>query len=308
MEYAPIALFVYNRPEHTRKTVEALLQNAEAARSDLFIFSDGAKTKEDTAAVVNLREYLKSISGFKSIEIVMQQHNLGLANSIISGVSSLIERFGRVIVLEDDIVTGKFFLRFMNESLDKYANNDQVASIVGYNFPVHADSLPDSFFLVGADCWGWATWKRCWTHFEPDTAKLLNEVQSRGLEYALDMNGSYPYTQMLRDQIAGKVNSWAVRWYVKMFLMGKMSLYPGSSLVQNIGFDGSGIHCNTSDVFDTRDIDHPIRIFPGKIAEDERMKKLKMKFYRKHFMPAGNSIKSFLKKIRNRLLSMTRFG
>lgn len=156
---APIALFVYNRPMHTRQTVEALLANELAAESDLIIFADGAKSGKDADAVQEVREYIHSISGFKSIKINEQDTNQGLANSVIAGVTEVVNESGRIIVLEDDMVTSPYFLNYMNDSLEMYKDEDKVISIHGYMYPVK-EKLPETFFLQGADCWGWATWKR----------------------------------------------------------------------------------------------------------------------------------------------------
>jgi len=150
---APIALFAYNRPWHTRRTVEALQRNALAEQSDLFIFSDAPKRPDSADAVRQVRGYIKTISGFKSINIVERAQNLGLAKSIIDGATYLSNQCGRFIVLEDDIVTSPHFLTFMNEALKRYADDDRVISIHGYVYPV-AQPLPDAFFLLGADCWG----------------------------------------------------------------------------------------------------------------------------------------------------------
>lgn len=241
-ELAPIALFVYSRPWHTRQTIEALQRNARAGDSRLFIFSDAARTPEKVAAVDEVRDYVRRVAGFRSVTIIERRENLGLANSIIDGVSRLCTEHGSVIVLEDDMVTAPYFLTYMNDGLERYAGEPMVASIHGYMYPV-ASSLPETFFIRGADCWGWATWQRAWQHFNPDGQFLLDELERRSLTGAFDFSDSYPYTQMLHDQIAGRNDSWAVRWYASTFLKGMLTLYPGRSLIQNIGTDGSGSHC-----------------------------------------------------------------
>lgn len=243
MNLAPIALFVYNRPWHTQQTIEALKKNILAPESDLIIFSDGPKdSTESRESVFKLREYLKTISGFKSVKIVAREENYGLAKSIINGVTEVVNEYSRIIVLEDDMITSKYFLQYMNEALNLYEYEDKVISVHAYIYPVKK-LLPETYFLRGADCWGWATWKRGWDLFESDGKKLLKELVDRKLIKKFDFNGSYPYTQMLHDQIAGKNNSWAIRWYASAFLKDKLTLYPGKSLINNIGFDGSGTHC-----------------------------------------------------------------
>ena len=157
MNTAPVVLFVYNRPSHTRGTVEALQKNLLARESGLFVFADAPKSDEQAESVHEVRQYIRQIGGFKSVAIVEREFNLGLARSIIDGVTAIVNKYGRIIVLEDDMVTSPYFLTYMNEALEKYADDERVASSNGYVYPVD-QPLPEAFFLPGADCWGWATW------------------------------------------------------------------------------------------------------------------------------------------------------
>jgi len=266
MHLAPIVLFVYNRPWHTQQTVEALQKNELAKESELFIYSDAAKNEDAEAKVNEVREYIKNIDGFKKVTIVEREKNWGLANSIIDGVTKIVNQYGKIIVLEDDLVTSPYFLKFMNEALEIYKDEEKVASIHGYIYPI--DGLPETFFIKGADCWGWATWKDRWDIFERDGQKLLSELQLKKLEREADFNGSYAFTQMLKDQIDGKNNSWAIRWYMSAFLKDMLTLYPGQSHVQNIGFDTEGTHCtNKTSVFRIK-LNYNIKLDKIDIAED----------------------------------------
>ena len=256
---APIALFAYARPEHTRRTLEALAANALADQSDLIVYADAARSEWDAEAVYAVRELIRAAWGFRSVTLVERDMNFGLARNIIEGVSEVLRQHERVIVLEDDMVTSPFFLTYVNDALERYANDDQVISIHGYVYPV-AGTLPEAFFLPGADCWGWATWRRGWACFNPDGAQLLRELKQRKLERAFDYEGSYPYTKMLEAQIAGTNDSWAIRWYASAFLLDKLTLYPGRSLVRNIGNDATGTHCDQSSEMDTLLSDRPIRL------------------------------------------------
>lgn len=238
----PITLFTYARPDHTRRTVESLLRNPQSPEHDLIVFSDAARTPEKQAAVDEVRAYLASISGFRSVTIHHRPHNLGLANSIIGGVTQVLAEHERIIVLEDDMVTSPHFLAYMTEALERFADDERVISIHSYVYPVQ-QALPEAFFLPGADCWGWATWRRGWRLFNPDGQALLDELKRRDLLMAFDFNGAYGYSQMLEGQIKGTNDSWAVRWYATAFLADKLTLYPGRSLVHNIGNDSSGTHC-----------------------------------------------------------------
>ncbi|MBF0123430.1 MAG: glycosyltransferase [Candidatus Omnitrophica bacterium] len=266
MLLAPIVLFAYNRPWHIRQTVEALQKNDLAAESDLIIFSDGPKDEQTRLQVEEVGGYLKTIAGFKRIEIREQKENRGLANSIIAGVTKVVNEYGRVIVLEDDLVTSPFFLRYMNDALTIYRDESKVSSIHGYRFPMKVN-LPETYFLRGADCWGWATWKRGWEVFESDGQTLLNELERRNLTRIFDLDGAYPHTQMLRDQINGRNNSWAIRWQAATFLEDLLTLNPGVSLVRNIGLDGSGTHCGIGSSFVGMLADRPIHL--ERIAVEE---------------------------------------
>jgi len=254
-ELAPIVLFVYNRPDHTRKTLEALTANLLANNSDLIIYSDAPKNQQAEEGVHTVRSFIKTIQGFKSITIIERDKNWGLANSIIDGVTNIVNKHGKVIVLEDDIVTSPYFLTYMNEALTIYENHEQVISIHGYVYPVKR-KLPEYFFLRGADCWGWATWKRGWDIYNPNAKYLLDEIKKQKLDKLFNFNNSFDYTGMLQSQIDGKVSSWAVRWYASAFLAGKFTLYPGITFVKNIGIDGSGTHCGDTGNFNSEFTSH----------------------------------------------------
>jgi hypothetical protein len=248
---SPVVMFVYNRLKHTQQTIEALQNNLLAAESDLYIFSDAPKSAAHFVGTEEVRKYILKINGFKSITIVERKTNFGLAKSIIDGVTKVVKKHGRIIVLEDDMITSPHFLTYMNEALDKYADDNRVASIHGYVYPVK-QFLPEAFFLRGADCWGWATWQRGWKLFNPDGRQLLDELKQKKLIGAFDFNGAYPFSSMLKGQIKGSNDSWAVRWHASAFLAEKLTLYPGHSLVNNIGNDSSGTHSGSDMVYDVK--------------------------------------------------------
>ena len=245
---APILLFVYNRPEHLKQLIASLQANAEAAQSMLFIYTDAARNKADEEQVNKVREVIRHIDGFASIEVIERATNWGLARNIIGGVTEQIRRYGRVIVLEDDLVVAPYFLRFMNDALEEYKDEPQVGHIQACDFTQDA-SLPDTFLIKFTGSWGWATWERAWQHFNPDGQALLNELESRRLTRRFDFNGNYRFTRMLRRQVQGKNNSWAIRWNASLFLKDILSLNVGRSLVQNRGFDGSGTHCGGGNLY-----------------------------------------------------------
>jgi len=269
---APIILFVYNRPWHTEQTINALLKNELVAQSDLIIYSDGAKNESDCENVNIVRSYIQTISGFNSIRIIKRSTNFGLGYNIIDGVTSVVNEFGSVIVLEDDLITSPFFLKYMNEALKKYAIIPAVISIHSYIYPVNK-KLPETFFIKGADCLGWGTWKDKWALFESDGSKLLNYIEEKGLSAEFDFNHAYQYTLMLRDQIAGKNSSWAVRWYASAFIHNMLTLYPGRSLVFHSGNDGSGTNFGTSAFLDVELSEIPVEVRTIKVEENALVRK-----------------------------------
>ena len=294
MNFAPIALFVYNRPWHTQQTVTALLANPEAAKTPLYIFSDAAKTENEVQAVIKVREFLREITDFQSVTIIEREENLGLARSIIDGVTFVCDKHEQVIVLEDDLVTSPYFLKYMNDGLEKYKDEQQVISIHGYVYPIE-ETLPETFFLKGADCWGWATWQRGWQLFEANGQKLLDELEQRKLTYQFDFDGSYPYTKMLKNQIAGKNNSWAIRWYASAFLHNKFTLHPGRSLVENIGMDGSGAHCSKTNSFSSNLANYPIKVNNISINENVLAKQAIINYHKR--------IRGLLFRLKNKMFS-----
>jgi hypothetical protein len=217
------------------------------------VYADAPKREEHAESVRAVREYVRTIRGFRSVDIVERPRNFGLSKSIISGVTETLAAHGRIIVMEDDLVSAPTFLSYMNQALDLYESEPRVASIHGYRYPV-AGNLPQSFFLRGADCWGWATWKHQWAHFEADGKKLLQTIRDRRLESEFDLYYFDSLVGMLTSQIEGRNDSWAIRWIASAFLLDKLTLYPGVSLIRNVGFDDSGTHCGVTNTFDV-DID-----------------------------------------------------
>ena len=259
METAPIILFTYNRPAHTRRALESLRRNALAAESELFVYSDAARDEADREAVAEVRRIIHDARGFKAVHIVERDENQGLARNIIDGVTRVTDQYGRVIVLEDDLVGAPHFLRFMNDALETYKDEPRVGHIQACDF-TDDPSLPDTFLIKFTGSWGWGTWKRAWQHFNPDGKALLAELERRGLTREFDFGGKYGFTRMLRRQTEGKNNSWAIRWNASLFLKDILSLNTGRSLVQNTGFDGSGTNCGGGNLYQSRLCTTPIPV------------------------------------------------
>lgn len=245
---APILLFVYNRPEHTMRGIQSLQRNALAKQSDLYIYSDAPRGEADRTSVEEVRRLVAQVEGFKSVTVVERAENWGLARNIIDGVTTMTERYGRVIVLEDDLVLAPHFLQFMNDALETYKDEPRVGHIQACDFTKDA-SLPPTFLIQWTGSWGWATWQRAWRHFQPDGRLLLQALKSRHLTRRFDFNGTYGFTRMLRRQVEGKNNSWAIRWNATLMLEDMLSLNVGRSLVQNEGFDGTGTNCGTGNLY-----------------------------------------------------------
>lgn len=267
MQLSPIALFVYNRLRHLQQTIKALQNNLLAEKSELFIFSDAPKDMGQTDGVEEVRRYIKSIQGYKKVTVIKRDSHFGLSRSIISGVTEVISRYGKIIVLEDDLVTSPYFLQFMNDALSLYENEEKVISVCGYMYPL-SKKYADTLFLRIADCWGWATWKRGWDLFVANGKELYNTLKDRKLLIKFNLDGAFNYTKMLKRQIQGRNDSWAVRWYASALLSGKLSLYPRQSLIINIGQDGSGRHRGAMDYFKTELLNESVAVRKVPTFED----------------------------------------
>ncbi len=241
-DLAPIVLFVYNRPDHTRRTLAALAANSIAADSNLIIYADAAKKPEHQGAVDAVRDLVRRTGGFKSVAVVERETNFGLARSIISGVSETCTAHGRAIVVEDDLVVSPDFLGFLNAGLDRYQADEQVLQISGYAYPAHDPSTSPTFFLPMVSCWGWATWSRAWAQFDPSMSALSRLDHDMAARRRFNLDDAYDYYGMACQQRQGRIDSWGVRWQLSLFAREGVVLYPRDSLVYNAGADASGTH------------------------------------------------------------------
>jgi FkbM family methyltransferase len=277
--YSPIALFAYRRPTHLQRVLRALSANPEAAQTELFVFSDGAKDGSVANDVDAVRSLLRRESGFAATHIICRDHNFGLARNITEGASEVLRANETVIVVEDDIVVSPFFLRFMNEALQTYRHIPSVGSVSGYCYPV-AETLPETYFIRGSDCWSWATWRDRWAFYNPDSLLLFAELEARKLVHAFDLDGAMRFSQMLKDQAAGKNDSWAVRWHASCYLRNLLTLYPGRALAQNIGLDGSGTHCTVPDTsHDVKLSSSPVTVGGISIRENSQAREAIKRFF-----------------------------
>ena len=285
MTLSPLILTVYNRPIHTKKTVEALLKNELASKSILYIYSDYLKKEEHREDVKKVREYIHTIKGFKEIHITERKQNYGLAKSIIQGVTEVINKHDKVILIEDDLVTSPMFLTYMNNMLDKYKDEKKIYSITGYNFPPKLMKIPkeykyDIYFSPRAGSWGWATWKDRWNNADWEVKDYDKFLKDRRLQKEFNKGGD-DLTDMLIKQMNGELDSWAIRWCYTHFKNNAYCIYPVKSYVDNIGWDGSGVHCGINNKYDGyKTVDELANKCPQLIEGDNNILKSFKKVYR----------------------------
>lgn len=243
---APIVVFAYNRPDHLRQTLEALAKNDLASESVLYIYCDGAKaeaTDEQRNQVQENRKVAHAATGFKEVHVIEREKNIGLKDNIIGAVTEIVNQYGRVITTEDDIITSKGFLQFMNDALETYKDDDKVMHISGFTWP-HKRHLPETFFYtVPYPGGGWATWQRAWKYYNDNTEELYEHWHTRWDEF--NRFGGNLLQVQLEKNMWGQMRTWFVKWYAVMAQMRALSLYPTKSMTNNIGWDDSGTNCQT---------------------------------------------------------------
>ena len=268
LNYSPIILFVYKRPHHTLRTLESLRKNDLSEQSSLYIFSDGAKSGQDQASVAEVRQVIRQKQWCKEVHIMERPTNFGLARNIIEGVSQIIDRFGKVIVLEDDLVISPGFLRYMNQALDLYQEQPKVMQISGHTPPIKLKKyLHDTLFYNKISSWGWATWARAWQKLNLDTQYLLEQIEATGQTAAFNADGTYNFTEHLEANLQGTINTWAIKWQASVFLSQGLCLYPRQSLVRNIGCDNSGEHCGYLELYLRQKMAKKIEVEPIPLKE-----------------------------------------
>ena len=248
---APIALFTYNRPWHTQQTVEALQKNKLASESELFIYSDDAKNDDARVSVDEVRKYIDNITGFKKITVIKRDKNWGLADSIIDGVTKIVNEYGKIIVLEDDLVTSPYFLKFMNEALEFYKDEKKIWHISGWNYPIETAGLNNVFLWRLMNCWGWATWANRWEYYEKDVYKTMQEFSKEDIK-RFNIDGTEDFFGQVTANYEKKINTWAIFWYATIFKKNGLCLNPTQTFVENIGNDASGANCGKTDIFTSR--------------------------------------------------------
>ncbi|WP_051233589.1 glycosyltransferase [Butyrivibrio sp. NC3005] len=292
---APVCLFTYKRIDSLKKVVDNLKKCSLSEKTRLYIFSDGARDESDLAEVEATRSFIHSIDGFKDIIIIERDNNIGLAENIMGGVTNVINKHKKVIVLEDDIVPNKFFLEYMNEALIRYADQQKVMEICGCSLPTDKDKafLPQTFLLPWGGCWGWATWFDRWQYFERNPQKFVSQMTDEDI-YKLDRNGTDLIWQQVLDNASGKKKTWAVFWELAIYLHNGLVLYPNVDMCKNIGFDGTGENCPIDIRFPKKKLkDQQITEFANEIKENKEAMELVMKYSKKINRPLSFWQKSY---------------
>ena len=246
MIYAPVVLFVYKRKDKVKQCLESLEKNILCSETDLFIYSDGYKGDKDREDVEEVKAFIKEysyMSKFRSVSIVSQEKNRGLAESILNGVTEVIEKYEKIIVVEDDLIVSLDFLEYMNRALEFYKDNTKVGAISAYTYPLKTLSVynKDIYFMRKGECWGWGTWKNCWNNAV--WANLDYKVYYRNWKERSEFESlEAGFDSMMYYQMKGKIDSWAVRWVYNLFKENLYTVYPKISRVNNNGFDGDGTH------------------------------------------------------------------
>lgn len=297
-----IAIFGFNRPEKLKACLESLSRNIESSTYILNVFIDGPRNESEMALTERCANLFDYEWNFRKIRLEKHDYNLGLAESIIKGVTKVLESADSVIVLEDDLVVSPLFLKFMQSSLNKYCSENRVVSIHGYSLP-GVGKGDECYFLKGADCWGWATWGDRWEKVNWNTSDLIAQLTFGDKALKFDLDGTANYTDMLHQQLRSEIDSWAIRWHASAFIESKLTLYPAVSFVKNLGTDGSGTHGKSIayavDSFATR-----LPNFPIEIEElDETRERLKL-FYKKTLRKNSWRLVAWADRLINRVISV----
>ena len=276
---APIIVFCYNRPWHVEQTLEALSRNELADQSVLYIYCDGPKadaSEEMRQKIAEVRQVVRKCQWCKEVHVIEAEKNKGLAANVVDSVTEIVNQYGRVITLEDDVITSVGYLRYMNDALEMYKDDEQVMHISGYMWP-HRYRLPETFFYpVPYPGGGWATWARAWQHYSDDAEALYQSWKDRWDEFNL-FGGDYLQKQLIANY-KGEMNTWFIKWHAVMLKMNALTLYPGQSLTNNIGFDDQATNCFATTKFDVVPVDY-VPVTRQSIKENKRAAREIYAFY-----------------------------
>jgi hypothetical protein len=267
---APVALLAFRRPMTTLEALYSLSRCPEASQTELHVFCDGPRREEDRRAVEQTREVVRAHPWCGRVEIHASAENRGLARSVIDAVTGLCRSHGRVIVLEDDLLVSRGFLAYMNEALRRYEAEPRVMTISGHNFDLPPPEARAAFLPL-ATTWGWGTWERAWARFQEQPLGL-ERLEDPAFRRGFDVDGAYDYTSLLRAQLAGRADSWGIRWWWSVYHEKGLGLFPLRSLVKNIGVGPAATHTREQSVLlesASFDLDNDITAYPDRVAVDE---------------------------------------
>lgn len=264
--------------------LKSLIANPLFKESKVFVFADGPKenaSETDLEKIKEVKTKLNALKKFTNVNILFSETNNGLTHSIVSRITEVINKYGKVIVIEDDLELSPGFLKYMNDGLNLYEKEEKVMHIGGYMVP-HKMNLPETFFLKTPTIWGWGTWKRAWDMYEINARILLEKLEEKfggNFAYQLDVNGTYNNTKQLKDIASGKLDTWDIQWASSIFLHEGLCLHPKNSLTRNNGFDGSGVHCYPSDMYEKQKIHGAIDVKKIEIRASKKGEEALMNFY-----------------------------
>lgn len=297
--YAPLVLFVYHRPQHTAQTLAALAQNEGIAQTYLYVYADGPKPDADTQTREKIAEVCRLCADFtaaKAVTLIAHPENRGLAQNVQAGITEVIQKYGQVIVLEDDLISSPHFLTYCNQGLRVYADSPNVYAINAYQFPLAISRFDTFLSPLATSSWGWATWADRWAAFDPSLA-WREHIQSDPLLRDRFNFGGYDYATMLNNP-----KSWAIRWYYSVWLRNGLGLYPTQSLVQNIGFDGSGEHCQPDAAYQTEQMTQTITALTQQAAMHPSWVGEQMRYMHQHISERSwrSQMKEVFKKVQGK--------
>ena len=299
MSYAPIILFVYNRPYHTKRVLDCLSKNELFDKSEIIIFSDGNRSDEDFDEVKKVRELIENYDFNIKCHLIKRESNLGLSENIITGTSEILNHREKAIIMEDDILTSPYFLRYMNDALEKYENDENVWHISGWNYPIEIDKFnydKQAFFWSVMNCWGWGTWKNRWKNYKKDPIYLIKNWSPEKIS-KFNLNDSFDFWSQVKKNYNGSINTWAIFWMTTIFEHNGLCLNPIESFVTNIGHDNSGENSTISTKFDSDLAKKNIKAWPN---SKENYDKVIEKIISENFIDSKNSVmQKLLNKIKN---------
>jgi len=294
---APIVLFTYNKLDTLKKTVQHLKKNKLARKSNIFIYSDFYKTNVDKIHVLKVRKYLREIQGFKKKKIILRNKNYGLAKNIVNGVSEVMKNHSKAIILEDDILVSKYFLDYMNSSLNLYKKKKNIWHISGWNYNIKLKSEHDVYFTRTMNCWGWATWKDRWKCYKKNPKQIVKKWSLSDIK-KFNFEGSYNFFSQIERNLSGQIDTWAIFWYAVIFKNKGLCVNPINTLVKNIGVGKFATNTKSSNNIFTSNInDHNLlpKKFPNKILENKKIfYSIKINFLK---LKIKNKIKNYIRKL-----------